>query len=130
MVAACENCPDVVKYLVELQNVNIDLQDNDGESALYQAASVGHAGVVDILINANANVESRNKENITPLIVAAYNGHDGVCRVLIDHGFTKVNFQDNSYKTALSLASYEGHINVVKVLLARGANIHITDQVR
>jgi uncharacterized protein len=130
MVAACENCPDVVKYLVELPNVNIDLQDNDGESALYQAASIGNVEVVKILINANANVESCNKENITPLIIAAYNGHYDVCRVLIDRGYASVNFQDNSNKTALSLASYEGHIDAVKVLLARGANVHITDQVR
>ncbi|RIA83449.1 Glycosyltransferase Family 2 protein [Glomus cerebriforme] len=128
MVAACENCPDVVKYLVTLPNVNIDLQDIEGESALYQAASMGQVEVVDILIYANANVESYNNENITPLIIAAYHGHADVCRVLIDHGHANINFQDKSHKTALSLTCYEGHIEVAKILLVRGANVDITDQ--
>lgn len=129
MVAACENCSDVVKYLVKLSNVDIDLQNNEGESALYQAASMGNAEVVDILIDANANVECYNNENITPLIIAAYHGHAEVCRVLIDHGYANVNFQDSSQKTALSLACFEGHVEVTKILLARGANVRITDKV-
>ncbi|CAG8668926.1 7325_t:CDS:2 [Rhizophagus irregularis] len=128
MVAACENCSDVVKYLVKLSNVDIDLQNNEGESALYQAASMGNAEVVDILIDANANVECCNNENITPLIIAAYHGHAEVCRVLIDHGYANVNFQDSSQKTALSLACFEGHVEVTKILLARGANVRITDK--
>ncbi|CAG8463409.1 7192_t:CDS:2 [Funneliformis mosseae] len=123
MVAACENCPDVINYLVGLPNVNIDLQNNDGESALYQAASLGNVEVVKIMMNANANVESCNRENITPLIIAAYNGHADVCSELIDHGHANVDFQDSSYKTALLLASYEGHVETAKVLLARGAKM-------
>ncbi|CAI2162259.1 14518_t:CDS:2 [Funneliformis geosporum] len=128
MVAACENCPDVVKYLVGLPSVNIDLQNNDGESALYQAASLGNVEVVNILMNANANIESSNRENITPLIIAAYNGHADVCRELIDHGYANVNFQDSSSKTALLLASYEGHVETAKVLLARGASVYNSDK--
>src|SRR6266498_804701 len=128
MVAACENCPDVVTYLVGLPNVNIDLQNNDGESALYQASSMGNVEVVEILINANANVESCNQDNNTPLMISSYNGHVDVCRILFDLGHANVNFQDISLKTALSLASYEGHVETVKVLLVRGAKVNLSDK--
>ncbi|KAG9293777.1 hypothetical protein G9A89_019114 [Geosiphon pyriformis] len=128
MVAACENCPDVLAFLVENRSVNLDLQDNEGESALYQAASNGSLQAVDILIAAGAYIECGNKENITPLIIAAFKGNADICRTLIDQGGANVNQQDNSNKTALILAAYEDHIATVEVLLARGAKINMTDQ--
>ncbi|CAG8443029.1 816_t:CDS:2 [Ambispora leptoticha] len=128
MVAASENCFDVVRFLTNIQTVKLDLQDNDGESALYQAASNNSIESVEILISAGAYVESGNKENITPLIIAAYNGNATVCAILLDQGHANVNQKDSSNKTALTLAAYEGHSEVVKVLLARGANVNMTDQ--
>ncbi|CAG8452049.1 4542_t:CDS:2 [Acaulospora morrowiae] len=128
MVASSENCPDVVKYLCNISTVVVDLQDNEGETALYQAAEAGNAEVVEILIRSNAYVEIGNKKNITPLMIAAYNGHADVCRILIDIGYANVDPQDDSGKTSLTLASYEGHAQTVEVLLARGANVNIKDQ--
>ncbi|CAG8467185.1 11487_t:CDS:2 [Gigaspora rosea] len=128
MVAACENCPHVTTFLCQLDNLLIDLQNNDGDSALHQASAAGNIEIVEILINANACVDLCNNENITPLIVAAYNGHADVCRILIDLGHANIDFQDNSHKAALTLAAYEGHAEVIKVLLARGANVNIIDE--
>ncbi|CAG8732672.1 9207_t:CDS:2, partial [Racocetra fulgida] len=128
MVAACENCSLVTMFLCNLNNLKIDLQNNDGDSALHQASAAGNVEIVEILINANARVDLCNNENITPLIIAAYNGHADVCQTLIDLGNANVNFQDNSRKSALSLAAYEGHVEVIKILLSRGANANIIDE--
>ncbi|CAG8641711.1 2684_t:CDS:2, partial [Acaulospora colombiana] len=128
MVASSENCPDVVRYLCGIDTVNLSLQDNEGETALYQAAEAGNTEVVEILIRSNANVEIGNKKNVTPLVIAAYNGHADVCRTLIDVGYADVDSQDDSYKTALILASYVGHTKTVEVLSARGANVNLRDQ--
>ncbi|CAG8432931.1 6077_t:CDS:2 [Diversispora eburnea] len=127
MAASSHNCPDVVSYLCSIGTMNVDLQDIEGETALYQAAAAGNAEIVEILIKSHAYVEIGNKENITPLIIAAYNGHADVCRVLIDIGYANVDFQDNSNKSALALAAYEGHHKTAEVLLARGANVNIKD---
>ncbi|CAG8802973.1 16327_t:CDS:2, partial [Racocetra persica] len=128
MVAACKNCPLVTMFLCNLNNLKIDLQNNDGDSALHQASAAGNVEIVEILINANARVDLRNNENITPLIIASYNGHSDVCQTLIDLGNANVNFQDKSRKSALSLAAYEGHMEVIKILLSRGANTNIIDE--
>ncbi|CAG8550067.1 7734_t:CDS:2 [Paraglomus occultum] len=129
MVAASKNCPTVVRYLMTLENLDIDLKDNDGESALFQAASSGNVEIAEILIGSGALVDSENKgERSTPLIVAASKGYAGVCRLLLDHGRANVNHQNSAQRTALALAAYGGHYAVVEILLSRGADVNIIDQ--
>ncbi|KAG0364965.1 hypothetical protein BGZ54_006997 [Gamsiella multidivaricata] len=128
MVAATENKHRVLRYLLALPNINANLQDDEGETALYQAAAAGSTECVQLLLLAGASASRGNEEAITPLIIASYNGFVSICRLLISIGHADVNQQDNTQKSALLLASYAGHVDVMAELLDHGASLNTLDQ--
>ncbi|KAG0277003.1 hypothetical protein BGZ95_006686 [Linnemannia exigua] len=128
MVAATENKHRVLRYLLALPSIDVDLQDDEGETALYQAAAAGSTECVQLLLLAGASARLGNEEAITPLIIASYNGFLTICRLLISIGHANVNQQDNTQKSALLLASYAGHVDVMALLIEQGASLNILDQ--
>ncbi|KAG0207420.1 hypothetical protein BGX33_006835 [Mortierella sp. NVP41] len=128
MVAATENKHCVLRYLLALPSIDVDQQDDEGETALYQAAAAGSTECVQLLLLAGASTSLGNEEAITPLIIASYNGFLTICRLLISIGHANVNQQDNTQKSALLLASYAGHVDVLALLIEQGASLNILDQ--
>ncbi|KAF9128135.1 hypothetical protein BGW39_005323 [Mortierella sp. 14UC] len=128
MVAATENKHRVLRYLLALPSIDVDLQDDEGETALYQAAAAGSTECAQLLLLANASASLGNEEAITPLIIASYNGFLTICRLLVSIGHANVNQQDNTQKSALLLASYAGHVDVMALLIEQGASLNILDQ--
>ena len=55
------------------QNANINHQDNDGNTALHEAAAKKRIESVKILINAEVDVRIRNKDGMMPLMMASVN---------------------------------------------------------
>lgn len=49
--------------------------DTDYDTALHKAASMGHAEVVAVLLEAGAPSQTQNKDGRTPIMVAAEAGH-------------------------------------------------------
>ncbi|KAF9548397.1 hypothetical protein EC957_006613 [Mortierella hygrophila] len=128
MVAATDNKHRVLRYLLALPSIDVDLQDDEGETALYQAAAAGSTECAQLLLLAGASASLGNEEAITPLIIASYNGFLTICRLLISIGHANVNQQDNTRKSALLLASYAGHVDVMALLIEQGASLNILDQ--
>ncbi|KAF9936172.1 hypothetical protein BGZ67_002609 [Mortierella alpina] len=128
MVAGTENKHRVLRYLLALPSIDVDMQDDEGESALYQAAAAGSTECVQLLLHAGASATLGNEESITPLIIASYNGFVSICRLLIAIGHADVNQQDNTLKSALLLASYAGHVDVMAELIEHGASLNTLDQ--
>ncbi|KAF9921361.1 hypothetical protein FBU30_008636 [Linnemannia zychae] len=128
MVAATENKHRVLRYLLALPSIDVDLQDDEGETALYQAAAAGSTECAQLLLLAGASANQGNEEAITPLIIASYNGFLTICRLLISIGRANVNQQDNTQKSALLLASYAGHVDVMALLIEHGASLNTLDQ--
>ncbi|KAG0345240.1 hypothetical protein BG004_003858 [Podila humilis] len=128
MVAATENKHRVLRYLLTLPMIEVDLQDDEGETALYQAAAAGSTECVQLLILAGASALQGNEEAITPLIIASYNGFVSICRLLMKLAHVNVNQKDNTEKTALLLASYAGHLEIMAELIEHGAFLNALDQ--
>ena len=76
---------DVKSTLEELINYgkDVDVQDAEGRSGLWLAASGGHLSVLEFLVSEGANVDATNNERKTALMIASFNGHMSVCEYLI-----------------------------------------------
>lgn len=61
---------DVLETLLLHKNINVNLRDSDGQTALFYASSCGHANCVEILLRYNADKEILDNENVTCLDVA------------------------------------------------------------
>lgn len=123
-VKACDDgdADAVRKFLAE--GADSDTLD-DGFPVLYQAAAVGHANLVELLLSANASVDAPNEEGATPLCIAAQNGHTAVIELLLT-AKASVDAPTQDGATPLSVAAQQGHTAAVERLLGAGADPHHT----
>jgi hypothetical protein len=96
--------------------VNVNMQDNYGWTALHYAAWSGHDKVVEILLQHHADVNKQDNDGSTALHRAAWSGHDKVVEILLQH-HADVNKQDKYESTALHRAALSGHCEVITMLL-------------
>lgn len=109
----------IVKLLVEA-GVDLDYQDDQGETALHVAARFDHTECASILLEGGdsqkANTEiGENTFGWTPLFIACVDGRIGVVELLIE---AKVDLErpDLSGWTAKEHAALRGHMEIAKLL--------------
>lgn len=122
LLAREEDLRKVVQFLVSRKNVESDVPDDYGKTPLAQAAHVGHAGIVEILIRNGAKVNSKDIDGWTPLLWACQWGHEAVVRLLIDHG-AELDPTDRAGWGPLSWAAQGGHDAVIALLIEKGADV-------
>lgn len=126
-LAAKANATIIVKLLVEA-GVDINYQDENGETALHHAARLGHVQCVKALLEGSdtqqTDVEIAEKTyGWTPLFVAAVEGKTEVVEVLLEVGACEVDKVDFSGWTATEHAALRGHLDISRILVARNANV-------
>ena len=97
------------------------------ESALLEAAKVGHNEAVQFLLNLGVDVDHFNDEGSTALMIACEGGREQVVQSIVSAG-ANVNIQDNIGRTALMIASENSHTQVIKLLLKEDADINIQEE--
>ncbi|KAJ4398122.1 Glycerophosphocholine phosphodiesterase [Neurospora sp. IMI 360204] len=120
-LATKANSEDIVELLVNA-GVDINWQDNSGETALHVAARFGHDECARVLLKGTeqqkANLELAEKNFAwTPLHIAAVDGHLGVAQLLVDAG-ADVDKLDSSGWTAKEHAALRGHCEIARLLSA------------
>jgi uncharacterized protein len=75
-----------VRTLLASPNVDANGTDDQGNTALIQAARFGHDAVVTQLLIARADPKIKNNEGKTALVVAAEGGHEETVAVLTQAG--------------------------------------------
>jgi glycerophosphodiester phosphodiesterase len=118
-LATKSNYKVIVQMLVEA-GVNINWQDETGETALHIAARFGHDECARVLLQGcgdqKANVEIvENSYSWTPLHVGAVDGQLSVVKLLVESG-AEVKKADSSGWTAKEHAALRGHLNIARFL--------------
>ena len=112
-----------------IQNgANLNLQANNGMTALAIAASAGSTNCVDTLISAGADVNLASMEGVTALVLATSNGHRDCMRKLIAAGTDINNDKRGRNITPLMAAAQGGHIGCIKELIQAGADLNIQNR--
>ncbi|KAF0726270.1 hypothetical protein AaE_009623 [Aphanomyces astaci] len=103
-VAFARNHVGIQAYLMQRSDVDVNLPDEMGRSALYTAASQGNVAAVERLL-AHPKIDGGHNEVLdTPLHEATRNGHMNVVRALCAFPHTQVNALSEGGETALYLA--------------------------
>jgi ankyrin repeat protein len=101
---------------------------DNGDSALWLAASAGEASAVQALIAHRAEINYQNKaQSMTPLCIASHAGQLEVVKLLVAGG-AKLEIADDFGMTPLAHAAYMTKPDVVEYLIGRGANVHAADK--
>jgi len=105
-------------YLNEMLNRGFDpntTDESNGWSALSNAAFLGTADNVKLLLAAGASINHRDKSGMTPLIHAACRGDEEVCRVLLASGADRTA-KDSLGESARDWALENGFDTVAKLV--------------
>jgi ankyrin repeat protein len=108
-------------------DLNTKLSDH-GSTMLLQASSIGHDGIVRILLERGVDVNLADERNRTALSWASESGHDSVVKLLLQVDGIGINSKDGTYRqTALSWTSGDDRNSVVTLLL-QGDGIDINSK--
>ena len=125
-VACCTGLTCVVSYLLK-QEADRGFGDIGHGGALEVASALGHADVVNLLLDGRATATSQNSVRLA-LEKAARGGHTQIVELLLDKR-TDNTIGTKGYGNALYEASYEGNEDTVRLLLDRGANVNAEGKV-
>ncbi|KAH6889048.1 ankyrin repeat domain-containing protein 50 [Coprinopsis sp. MPI-PUGE-AT-0042] len=112
----------LVTSLLTISEIQVNLIEDDGWSALMEASGHGHTGVaVPLLAHPDMLVNLVNNEGRSALMQAAGHGYEGTVKLLLAHPEIQVNLVDSDGWSALIMATRYGHEGAVKLLLAHPA---------
>lgn len=111
---------DAALKAVLARGVSINATDDDGETALMEAADERRADTLRVLVANGADVNRADEDGETALMIAADEGNLEAVRILLDAG-ANINARDEDGETALDKAIDERHRDVADALRAAGA---------
>jgi ankyrin repeat protein len=125
IVAAGNGQTPALQALLEARP-DLELQADNGKTALGFAVSQGHAAIVKVLLGAGSRTEVKDNDGDLPLIQAARRGHTQVVAALLE-GRAAVNARDSNGWTALMTAAMMGHVDIVDRLLRSKADTSVKE---
>ncbi|KAK7187126.1 hypothetical protein DPSP01_004053 [Paraphaeosphaeria sporulosa] len=117
----------ICKSLLSLKDIDIELQNNRGRTALHIAAMKNRVEIVRALIGEGAKVNVKDKDRKTPLHLAAQDGRRDVVDALCKAPGIELDLSDKEGRSALHLASLKEKTAVLKLLSERGAKVDRKD---
>nr|XP_036578870.1 uncharacterized protein CTRU02_11124 [Colletotrichum truncatum]KAF6786253.1 hypothetical protein CTRU02_11124 [Colletotrichum truncatum] len=112
------------KSLQGLGQRGVSPREEFGKTPLHIASELGHADIVDILLDSGAQIDAVDGYRRTSLQYGAEQGHRGIVEKLLGAGADS-EMVDGNGMTALHIAVCAGHGSVVKLLVRNGANPNI-----
>jgi ankyrin repeat protein len=109
------------------RNVDVNVPEPDGTTALHWAVNRDNVQAVDLLIGAGANVRAANRYGITPLRLASTNGSAAIVTRLLAAG-ADPNQTLPDGETVLMTASRTGRVDAIRALVAAGADVHAREK--
>ncbi|KAJ8353889.1 hypothetical protein SKAU_G00214560 [Synaphobranchus kaupii] len=127
MWAAGKGSDDVIRTMLDLKtDIDINMADKYGGTALHAAALSGHVSTVRLLLERGAMVDALDVMKHTPLFRACEMGHRDVILTLIK-GEARVDLVDLDGHTALHWAALGGNAEVCQILMENGITPNVQD---
>ena len=129
-LAVKANYVPIVRLLVDA-GLDVNYQDDQGETALHVAARFGSTDCADILLSGHGSIQAdmevtEYSYGWTPLLVASVDGHLGVVKTLIASG-ANISKIDSSGWSAKEHAALRGHLEITRLLASLTPSDAIAD---
>jgi serine/threonine-protein phosphatase 6 regulatory ankyrin repeat subunit A len=118
---------EIAQFLLE-NDADVNLQDEDGCTALHYASLVGHINIVELLLKYGANVNHQDNDGCTALICASKMNLSNIIELLIYNG-ADINIKDCKNRTAVQWSLiFRNNSDTTIILIKSGANIEDEDE--
>ena len=119
----------IVEYLIEKQQVDIEIKGKNKITPLHYACQYGHLPIVEYLISKGANIVAKDESGNYVIHYAAEGGLLPIVQYLIEKQNIDKDIRGWKERTPLHVASIYNHIEVVKYLVSKGANKNAKKQI-
>ncbi|KAL2766810.1 transient receptor potential cation channel subfamily A member 1 [Daubentonia madagascariensis] len=125
---------EVVKILTEHSSTNINLEGENGNTAVIMACTKDNSEALQTLFNKGAKTCKPNKWGCFPVHQAAFSGAKKCMEIILkfgeEHGYSReshINFVNNGKASPLHLAVQSGDLEMIKMCLDNGAHIDLME---
>ncbi|KAH8430909.1 uncharacterized protein LDX57_008573 [Aspergillus melleus] len=125
--AAYEGRSEALSLLLSRTDINVEVTDRHGNTALMVAAKGGRTQAVKTLLAKGALPYAINKLSESVLSLAARGGRDEVINLLLPYRRVNIESRSAAGLTPLMEAARGGHDSTVRLLLQRGADPNCRD---
>lgn len=101
LAISCNNEEAAEMILDSKYDIDVDIADLSGQTALTRACRQGYLNIVKRLVSMGADIDYQAKDGYTPLMYAAYYGHMDIINLLLDLG------ADTSIKNAHGMTAFD-----------------------
>ncbi|XP_059511355.1 inversin isoform X2 [Stegostoma tigrinum] len=127
MWAAGKGSDDVLRTMLRVKSdIDINMADKYGGTALHAAVLSGHVRTVKLLLKYGAQVDAMDVMKHTPLFRACEMGHKEVIHTLIEGG-ARVDLLDQDGHSPLHWAALGGNADVCQILIQNLINPNMQD---
>jgi ankyrin repeat protein len=123
--AAGQGYNAILKILLDIPGIDVDLQDNDGNTPLRLATVNNQTESVKLLLEKSANPNIQNNDGNTPLIRAVAQGYTEITKLLLQ-ARANPDIRNNALMTAADFAVERGQSATLKIL--RSFTAEATDE--
>lgn len=118
--AAANNHTRMIEFLLDSEEIDVDGQDENGQTAVMWAAVNNKSQAVGVLVRAGADLKTKNSNYYEVFGLAAVSDAADVLNVLLGSGSFKIT--DAIVEAALRTAARNNKLAALKFLLQRGAD--------
>ncbi|CAI8050974.1 Putative ankyrin repeat protein MM_0045 [Geodia barretti] len=130
MIAARSGRTDITNILLEGKHVNLDIQEENGDTAVIIAVKTREPDTLRELVRAGSDLNLQNNEGLTPLMIAAWRGTTAdITKILLEGEHINLDIQEKRTGwSALHFSAERGDSATTEALLKAGANPHLKDK--
>ncbi|KAH7550938.1 hypothetical protein BM1_10311 [Bipolaris maydis] len=110
----------MVNLLLTIGKADVNAKNNNGSTALIEAATNGYADLMEMVLIFGAHANVGNFRKRTALMCAAEHGMRGAVEVLLVNGKVDVDAAGPGGTTALMFAATEGNAEIIEALISIG----------
>ena len=111
---------EIVEYLLSMEGVDVNYEDDDGDTALKAAVKQNQKSVIGLLLK-QPSVDKQSKKLSDFLVLASWYGSYETVQLLLTIDEVKINHQDEDGDTALQAAAKQNRKKVLECLLEHPA---------
>ena len=124
-IAALKGHLNLCKMLIDKHNVDVNVADKRGWTAVHFSAQSGNCQLVAYFAEMGTDVHLKTNDGSNCLNIAAYQGHLNLCKMLIDKHKVHLHMTDNDGWTALHYSAQSGNCELVAYFAEMGIDIHL-----
>ena len=122
---------EIVQLLLKDSRVDINLQNNDGETGFFLACSYNQLEIINILLkDTRVHINISNNCGITSFITTCSNGHFEIIKLLIQEPRVEINISGYNGRTAFFNACLSDNLNIINLFFSSNRKINFKKEIK